>query len=127
MKKIVKILAAITLTLAILGLVIYLIKLSQKHQLRGLMEALLRSRVTGELEDIDGKGVRWVGKRNAENLRAFEAKMALLGYVPAGQYGRSHLYSRGGEELLVKEISLMNDYVVFEIFNEVYFQLPEAA
>lgn len=127
MKKILKVIAVISLLIALAGLVFYLVRFSRKHQLRDLMDGVLRARLSGELEDIDGKGVRFVGKSTPENRRTFEAKMALMGFVPIGQYGRSHLYSRDGEEVLVKEITLMHQYVIFEIYNEAYFQLPEAA
>ncbi len=127
MKRIGKMIVFLSFVFALIALVFYVIQLSRKHQLKDLVEGLVKSRQTGELVDMDGKGVRWVGRKSAENARAFEAKMAVMGYVPIGTYGRSHLYSRDGEEVLVKETTLMHQYVVFEIFNESYFQLQEVA
>ena len=127
MKRIGKIIAIISLLFAVVALVFYIIHLSRKHKLKDLFEGLVKSRETGELVDMDGSGVRWVGKKSPENYRVFEAKMAVMGFVPIGKYGRSHLYSRDGEELLVKETILLNQYMVFEIFSEAYFQLNEVA
>lgn len=127
MKRIAKIIAGISFACALIGLFFYLYTLLRKHQIRDLVSALLKSQQTETLEDLDGRGVRWIGLDTPENRRQFEAHMARMNYVPLDQFGRTKLYCRHGEEVLVKERRLLNRYIIFEIYNEVFFNVDAVA
>ena len=61
-----------------------------------------------------------------EDVSVFVNEMRDKGFEPGEIYGRGHLFSKNGEEILVIEKVHLNRYKVYEIQNKHYFLAFEA-
>lgn len=127
MKKVLQFFAVVVLISSLVGLIYYLWRFSKKNDVKSLVAAALLARRQQGLIDITGNGSRFIAQKNDMSIMAFEAYMAKKKYVPVANYGRSTLYSRDGEEVVVKRIQVLKHYLIFEVYNENFFSMSEAA
>jgi hypothetical protein len=127
MRKVIKVLATLVFVFGSLAFIYKLIDLYQKRNVESFLIAAMNAHQTQSLVDISGSGIRFVGQKNDEIEREFEAYMANKGCVPIGNFGRSTLYSCDGNEVLVKKSSFFNQFFLYEIMDETYVALSEAS
>lgn len=127
MKKVLQIFAVVILISSLVGLSYYLWRFSRKNDVKSLVAAALLARRQQGLIDITGNGSKYIAQKNDMSVMAFEAHMAKNNFVPVAYYGRSTLYSRDGEEVVVKRIQVLKHYLIFEVYNENFFSVDQAA
>jgi hypothetical protein len=127
MRKAIKVLTTLVFVIGLIVFICKIVQLYRKKNVKSFLVAALDAHQTESLVDISGRGVRFVGQKNDQIEREFEALMANKGCVPIGTFGRSTLYSCGGNEVLVKKTCFFNHFYLYEIMDETYMSLLEVA
>lgn len=111
-------------TAIVVAATIYIVrKIYKENELRNLLNGI--SKLNNEdlkLVAISNKTNRYLLRNDDQALDTFHAFMESKGWKDAQGFGRSLLYSRGGEEMLVKKTDLINGYSIFEWMDESYVQ-----
>lgn len=123
MKKKIRIFAILSALFALIAALYMLRKMYKERELRSLLEGISKLNREGlNLVSISYKTNRYLLRNTEDAMAAFNTFMEHKGWNKQQKYGRSLLYTKGHEEMLVKKTDLLNGYCVFEWMDENYVQ-----